>query len=57
MKRIYKIPKTRIIKGKHYELVKVYKNTVQYKCLETGRLEHFTKNDFITKEEQNEYTE
>ena len=57
MKRIYRIPKTRTIRNRHYELVKVHKNIVQYKCLETGKTENFSKNDFITKEEQNEYTE
>lgn len=35
----------------HYELVKVYPNHVVYKCLETGKLESFSKKEFITKVE------
>ena len=34
----------------NYELVKVYPNIVVYKCLETGKLESFSKNEFIRNE-------
>ena len=32
----------------HYELFEVKKYIVIYKCVETGKLESFSKNDFVT---------
>lgn len=37
---------------KHYELLKIYPHFVAYKCIETGLIENFTKNDFYTKEDK-----
>lgn len=41
--------KTRI---RNLELIKVNPHNVLYRCIETGLLESFTKNDFYTKEDK-----
>lgn len=33
----------------HYELVEIYSHHIIYKCEETGKLESFSKNEFIRK--------
>ena len=43
----------KINKYYHYELIKVYPHHVIYKCEETGKLESFSKNEFI-REVENE---
>lgn len=35
----------------HYELVKVQKHIVIYRCLENGYIETFSKNEFVKNEE------
>lgn len=35
----------------HYELVKIYPHHIVYKCIETGKRESFSKNDFIKERE------
>lgn len=35
------------LKAYHYELVKIYKHHVLYRCTENGVYESFSKNDFV----------
>ena len=35
----------------HYELVEIKKHIVIYKCVETGNIETFSKNEFVVNEE------
>lgn len=50
-KRIRRKLTSRASQYYHYELVKVYKHIVVYKCIETGTLESFSKNEFVTERE------
>lgn len=49
--RIKRKSHTHINKYYHYKLVKVYQNHAVYRCEETGTLESFSKNDFVTRVE------
>lgn len=40
---------------KHYELIKIYPNHILYKCLETGFMESFSKNEFVEKQKREGY--
>lgn len=37
---------------KHYELQKIYPHIILYKCIETGLIESFSKNDFHSETEE-----
>ena len=47
-KRIKKKRHTHCNEYYHYEIEKIYPYHVVYKCVETGKMESFSKNNFIT---------